>query len=84
MRDAVGLIGKTVQIKEITYKIKDFRLINVTQNDTLFFRTEFKGGDKSVGVFHPLQPAIARIHHNLKNTFDPAGIFNPGRMYTDF
>jgi hypothetical protein len=24
MRDAVGLIGKTVQIKEITYKIKDF------------------------------------------------------------
>jgi glycolate oxidase FAD binding subunit len=46
--------------------------------------TLFKGGDKSVGVFHPLQPAIARIHHNLKNTFDPAGIFNPGRMYTDF
>ena len=46
--------------------------------------TLFKSGDKSVGVFHPLQPAIARIHHNLKNTFDPAGIFNPGRMYTDF
>ena len=46
--------------------------------------TLFKGGDKSVGVFHPLQPAVARIHHNLKNTFDPAGIFNPGRMYTDF
>jgi glycolate oxidase FAD binding subunit len=46
--------------------------------------TLFKGGDKSVGVFHPLQPAVARIHHNLKNTFDPAGVFNPGRMYTDF
>jgi len=37
-----------------------------------------------VGVFQPLQPALARIHHNLKNTFDPAGIFNPGRMYPDF
>lgn len=44
----------------------------------------FKGGDKSVGVFHPLQPAVARIHRNLKNTFDPAGIFNRGRMYPDF
>ena len=46
--------------------------------------TLFKGGDKSVGVFHPLAPAVARIHRNLKNAFDPAGIFNPGRMYTDF
>ncbi len=46
--------------------------------------TLFKGGDKSVGVFQPLQPALARIHHNLKNAFDPAGIFNPGRMYPDF
>ena len=46
--------------------------------------TLFKGGDKSVGVFQPLQPAVARIHRNLKNAFDPAGIFNPGRMYPEF
>jgi len=46
--------------------------------------TLFKGGDKSVGVFHPLQPTVARIHRNLKNTFDPVGIFNPGRLYPDF
>jgi len=46
--------------------------------------TLFKGGDKSVGVFHPLQPAIERIHRNLKNAFDPAGIFNPGRMFNNF
>ncbi len=46
--------------------------------------TLFRGGDKSVGVFHPLQPAVASIHRNLKNTFDPAGIFNRGRMYPDF
>ncbi|HEV2609294.1 MAG TPA: glycolate oxidase subunit GlcE [Noviherbaspirillum sp.] len=45
--------------------------------------TLFKGGDKSAGVFHPLAPAVARIHRNLKNAFDPAGIFNPGRMYSD-
>ena len=46
--------------------------------------TLFKGGDKSVGVFHPLQPAVERIHCNLKNAFDPAGIFNPGRMFNNF
>ncbi len=43
-----------------------------------------RGGDKSVGVFQPLAPAIAKIHHRLKASFDPAGIFNPGRMYPDF
>lgn len=41
----------------------------------------FRGGDKSVGVFHPLAPAVAAIHRNLKNAFDPCGIFNRGRMY---
>ncbi|MFM8247487.1 MAG: glycolate oxidase subunit GlcE [Burkholderiaceae bacterium] len=46
--------------------------------------TLHKGGDKSVGVFHPLAPAVARIHRNLKQAFDPAGIFNPRRMYSDF
>jgi glycolate oxidase FAD binding subunit len=43
--------------------------------------TLFRGGTKSVGVFHPLEPAIESIHRKLKSAFDPAGIFNPGRMY---
>ena len=43
--------------------------------------TLFRGGDKSVGVFHPLKPPIAKIHKRLKAAFDPAGILNPGRMY---
>ncbi|HEX3097758.1 MAG TPA: glycolate oxidase subunit GlcE [Usitatibacter sp.] len=43
--------------------------------------TLFRGGDKSVGVFHPLPPAIMKIHRRLKAAFDPAGILNPGRMY---
>ena len=30
-----------------SYKISDFNLINVTSNDTLFMRTEFKGGKKA-------------------------------------
>jgi glycolate oxidase FAD binding subunit len=43
--------------------------------------TLFRGGDKSCGVFQPLAPALARIHEGLKAAFDPAHIFNPGRMY---
>jgi glycolate oxidase FAD binding subunit len=43
--------------------------------------TLFRGGDKTVGVFQPLAPAIARIHGRLKTAFDPSHIFNPGRMY---
>jgi glycolate oxidase FAD binding subunit len=43
--------------------------------------TLFRGGDKSLGVFHPLQPAVMKIHRRLKDAFDPAGILNPGRMY---
>ena len=45
--------------------------------------TLFRGGDKSIGVFHPLAPALMKIHKELKREFDPQGIFNPGRMYAD-
>ena len=31
--------------------------------------------------FTPLQSPLDRIHRQLKNEFDPAGIFNPGRLY---
>jgi glycolate oxidase FAD binding subunit len=30
--------------------------------------------------FHPLPPAIVEIHRRLKHSFDPEGIFNPGRL----
>jgi glycolate oxidase FAD binding subunit len=45
--------------------------------------TLFRGGDRSGGVFHPLAPALMKLHRNLKQAFDPAGIFNPGRLYPD-
>jgi glycolate oxidase FAD binding subunit len=40
-------------------------------------------GDRSACVFTPLSPALAIIHRRLKAQFDPAGIFNPGRLYAD-
>lgn len=38
-------------IKNSTYKIADFNLINLTLNDTLFVRSEFKGGPKSEDTY---------------------------------
>ncbi|MDP3672986.1 MAG: glycolate oxidase subunit GlcE [Telluria sp.] len=36
------------------------------------------------GRFAPLAPPLDRIHRDMKREFDPAGIFNRGRMYPDF
>ena len=44
----------------------------------------FRGGDKSVGVFAPLSKVLTQIHLKLKQSFDPAGIFNRGRMYREW
>jgi glycolate oxidase FAD binding subunit len=46
--------------------------------------TLVRGADKSCGVFAPLSEALMRIHRGLKRSFDPAGIFNPGRLYHEF
>jgi len=45
------------------------------------FRTSAAHGDadKSVGVFTPLSDVQQRIQNQLKQQFDPAGIFNPHR-----
>jgi len=46
--------------------------------------TLFRARDKSAGAFAPLPPLLARLHRDLKRSFDPAGIFNPGRLYAEF
>ncbi len=43
--------------------------------------TLFAAQDKSAGVFAPLPAPLARIHRELKKSFDPADVFNPGRLY---
>jgi glycolate oxidase FAD binding subunit len=45
--------------------------------------TLFRGGDKSVGVFHPLPAAIVKLTRNVKAAMDPHGILNRGRLYAD-
>ena len=39
-------------IKTKLYKIRDFSLINVTMKDTMYFRSEFKGGTKGQDYFN--------------------------------
>lgn len=46
-------------IKTKNYKVSDFSLLNVTQNDTLYIRSEFKGGNKAndfykLNIFHTI------------------------------
>lgn len=49
--------------------------------------TIFRSGaayDRNAGVFTPLPAPLMKIHRGLKAAFDPASIFNRGRLYPDF
>jgi glycolate oxidase FAD binding subunit len=49
--------------------------------------TLFRGGhgeQRAAGVFAPLPPALMEVHRRLKHSFDPYGVFNPGRLYPEF
>lgn len=45
--------------------------------------TLFRGGDRLAGVFTPLSDALLAIHRRLRAQFDPAGIFDGGRLYPE-
>lgn len=46
--------------------------------------TLFRGAAKPQSVFHPLPKPLMAVHRRMKRAFDPHGIFNLGRMYSDF
>jgi len=49
---------------------------------TLFIATHaYSTGAEA--IFHPLKMPLDRIHRDLKRQFDPANIFNRGRLYAD-
>ncbi len=48
------------------------------------FRAPLESADLSLRRFTPLNATLGGIHQRLKAEFDPAGIFNRGRIYPDF
>lgn len=54
-------------------------------NATLFKASNIENGteNETEHVFHPLSDASMKIHKNLKNVLDPAGILNPGKMFAE-
>ncbi len=49
----------------------------------LLFRAPQAGDTGASARFYPLSPVLAQIHQRLQAEFDPAGIFNRGRIYPD-
>lgn len=45
--------------------------------------TLFRGGDRDAEIFQPLAQPLRALQQRLKHSFDPNGIFNPGRMYAE-
>lgn len=45
--------------------------------------TLYRSDEDIIGRFHPLNTLHMKYHKNIKQAFDPAGIFNPGIMYKD-
>lgn len=44
--------------------------------------TLFRSETKPIDCFSPMNAYLKQLHLNLKQAFDPAGILNPGRMYS--
>lgn len=44
----------------------------------------FRNHAPGTPVFHPLAAAMLKLQRNIKSSFDPAGVFNVGRIYQGF
>ena len=55
------------------------RKVEAYKGHATLYRYESKPED--VPVFHPLPDALQQINRRMMEQFDPAGIFNPGRLF---
>lgn len=61
---------------------QDQTLLQKIASDAGGHVTLFSGGDRSTEVRHPLNSVEQTLQQRLKESFDPAGILNPGRLYS--
>jgi glycolate oxidase FAD binding subunit len=45
--------------------------------------TLYRFGDRTNDIFQPLPAALLKIHQELKKSFDPENILNPGKLYSE-
>jgi glycolate oxidase FAD binding subunit len=65
----------------------DAQTVRISAKQAGGHATMFRTGanyDRSAGVFSPLPAPLMKIHRGLKTAFDPARVFNRGRLYSDF
>ena len=79
IRDSYNTYIEIDTIKTKHYKIRDFSLINVTANDTLQFRTEFKGGEKGNDFYN-----LNAYHTINKENKSVVGFNKSEMMFKDY
>jgi glycolate oxidase FAD binding subunit len=57
--------------------------VNAVEGSAILFIANNSINTPATVVFNPLKTPLDRIHHELKRQFDPARIFNRGRMFAD-
>ena len=61
----------------------DAETIRKAAKDAGGHATLFRGNESRANVFHPLDSNMIKIQKLLKQKFDPTGILNPGRLYSE-
>ena len=59
------------------------KTVNTFQGHATLFRSAYTDSGREVHIFQPLPESLLKLHMNLKRSFDPEGILNPGRMYPE-
>ncbi|MBL8501291.1 MAG: glycolate oxidase subunit GlcE [Nitrosomonas sp.] len=62
---------------------EDAEAIRAAANEAGGHATLFRHNQSGISVFHPLPSGMMKIHRALKEKFDPSGIFNPRRLYSE-
>lgn len=61
--------------------VQDFERLRAAAAAAGGFATKFRARDRQGDVFQSPPPAQQALMRSLKSVFDPAGLFNPGRLY---